>query len=170
MRFWILICWLFFFLFRSISNLLFFLEFRIACVPWSLSGEDLLDKGMATHSSILAWRIPWTEEPGGLQSMGLQRVGHDWVTNIHTHTYSLSTVQKWESLFWKEHPRVWLDNLSIGRLSMIHYGVNQPFQQKLGAKMALYQQRYGQCRPMGTETGRTKGLFFLRLNWFLIEE
>ena len=36
---------------------------------------------MATHSSILAWRIPWREEPGGLQSMGLQRVGHDWVTN-----------------------------------------------------------------------------------------
>ena len=36
-----------------------------------------LEKEMATHSSILAWRIPWTEEPGGLQSMGLQRVGHD---------------------------------------------------------------------------------------------
>ena len=40
----------------------------------SLSWEDLLEKGMATHSSILAWRIPWTEEPGELQSMGLQRV------------------------------------------------------------------------------------------------
>ena len=36
-----------------------------------------LEKGMATHSSILAWRIPWTEEPGGLQAMGLQKVGHD---------------------------------------------------------------------------------------------
>ena len=43
-----------------------------------------LEKGMATHSSILAWRIPWTEEPGGLQSMGLQRVGRDWVTNTFT--------------------------------------------------------------------------------------
>ena len=43
----------------------------------SLSWEDPLEKGMATHSSILAWRIPWTEEPGGLQSMGSQRVGHD---------------------------------------------------------------------------------------------
>ena len=41
---------------------------------------------MATHSSILAWRIPWTEEPGGLQSMGSQRVRQDWVTNTHTHT------------------------------------------------------------------------------------
>ena len=39
--------------------------------------EDPLEKGMATHSSILAWRIPWTEKPGGLQSMGSQRVGHD---------------------------------------------------------------------------------------------
>ena len=42
----------------------------------SLGGEDLLEEGMATHSSILAWRIPWTEEPGGLQSMESQRVGH----------------------------------------------------------------------------------------------
>ena len=39
--------------------------------------EDPLEKGMATHSSILAWRIPWTEEPGGLQSIGSQRIGHD---------------------------------------------------------------------------------------------
>ena len=43
----------------------------------ALGWEDLLEKGMATHSSILAWRIPWTEEPGGLQSMGSQRVRHD---------------------------------------------------------------------------------------------
>ena len=43
----------------------------------SLGREDPLEKEMATHSSTLAWRIPWTEEPGGLQSMGSQRVGHD---------------------------------------------------------------------------------------------
>ena len=43
----------------------------------SLSQEDPLEEGMATHSSILTWRIPWTEEPGRLQSMGSQRVGHD---------------------------------------------------------------------------------------------
>ena len=52
----------------------------------SLGGKDPLEKGMATHSSILAWRIPWTEEPGGLQSMGSQRVGHDWGTNTSTST------------------------------------------------------------------------------------
>ena len=43
----------------------------------SLGREDPLEKGMVTHSSTLAWRIPWTEEPGGLQSLGLQRVGHN---------------------------------------------------------------------------------------------
>ena len=43
----------------------------------SLGWEDPLQEGMATHPSILAWEIPWTEEPGGLQSMVLQRVGHD---------------------------------------------------------------------------------------------
>jgi len=48
-----------------------------------LGQEDPLEKGMVTHSSIVAWRIPWTEEPGGLQSMGLQRVGNNLVTNTH---------------------------------------------------------------------------------------
>jgi len=49
---------------------------RETWVP-SLGWEDPLEKGMATHASILAWRIPWTEEPGGVQSIGSQRVGHD---------------------------------------------------------------------------------------------
>ena len=56
----------------------------VKCLPamwetWvqSLGGEDLLEKEMATHFSILAWKIPWMEEPGRLQSMGSQRVGHD---------------------------------------------------------------------------------------------
>ena len=45
--------------------------------------EDPLEEGMATHSSILAWRIPWTVEPDELQSMGSQRVGYNWVTNTN---------------------------------------------------------------------------------------
>ena len=52
---------------------------------WSLDQEDPLEKEITTHSSILAWRIPWTEEPGRLQSIGSQRVGHNWVTE-HTHS------------------------------------------------------------------------------------
>ena len=46
----------------------------------SLGWEDPLEEEMATHSSILAWRIPWREEPGGLQTVGPQRVGHDWAS------------------------------------------------------------------------------------------
>ena len=49
----------------------------------SLGQEDLLEKEMATHSSVLAWKIRWTEEPGRLQSMGSQRVGPYWVTSLH---------------------------------------------------------------------------------------
>ena len=49
----------------------------------SLGQEDPLEKKMATHTSTLAWRIPWREEHGGLQSMGSKRVGHDLVTSLH---------------------------------------------------------------------------------------
>ena len=52
---------------------------------WSLGREDPLAKGMATHFSINAWRTPWTEEPGRLQSTGSQRVRHDWSDLAHTH-------------------------------------------------------------------------------------
>ena len=58
---------------QMVKNLPAMQEARIQ----SLGQEDPLEKGMATHSSILAWRIPWTEEPGGLQSLGSQRVRHD---------------------------------------------------------------------------------------------
>ena len=51
---------------------------------WSLGWEDPLEKGLATHSSILAWRIPWKEKPGGLQSMVSQRIGYDWASNTFT--------------------------------------------------------------------------------------
>ena len=50
---------------------------------WSQGQEDLLEKGMAIHSSIPAWRIPWTEEPDKLQSMGSQRITHNWATAIY---------------------------------------------------------------------------------------
>ena len=57
----------------------------------SLGQGDPLEEGMATHSSPLAWRIPWMEEPGGLQSMGQQRVRHDYVTNFQL-SYSLYVI------------------------------------------------------------------------------
>ena len=52
---------------------------------WSLARKDPLKKGMVTHSSILAWRIPWTEEPGSLKSMRSRRVEYEWVTNTFLH-------------------------------------------------------------------------------------
>ena len=53
----------------------------------SLGQEDPLEEEMAMHSSILAWKIPWTEEPGRLQSMGSQTVRQDWATNTHIHMW-----------------------------------------------------------------------------------
>ena len=68
----------------------------------SLGWEDPLEKAMAPHSSTLAWRIPWMEEPGGLQSTGSQRVGHDWATSL-THSGNIQmNVVVWSL------SRVWL--------------------------------------------------------------
>ena len=61
----------------------------------SLGGEDPLEEGMATHSSIVAWRFPWREERGGLESIGLQRVGNDWAC---THTQLSKLVFLWRFL------------------------------------------------------------------------
>ena len=55
----------------------------------SLGQKDPREKDMATHSSVLAWRIPWTEELGNLQSLVSQRIGHDGASNTHTHTEEL---------------------------------------------------------------------------------
>ena len=64
----------------TVKNLPVKREIRV----WSLGREDLLVKKTATHPSILAWKIPWTKQPGGLQLMGLQRVGHDLATKQQT--------------------------------------------------------------------------------------
>ena len=74
----------------------------------SLAQEDLLKEGMATHPNIPAWRIPWMEKPGGLQSIGSQRARHDWSNLARTHArdfYSKIFVIKW---IW-----VWIPNLSL---------------------------------------------------------
>ena len=54
---------------------------------WSLGWEDSLEEGMATHSSILAWKIPWTEKPSGVQSMGSKRIPHNWSDWAHMHAW-----------------------------------------------------------------------------------
>ena len=68
------------------------------CASWCLICiilRLLLEKAMAPHSSTLAWKIPWVEEPGGLQSVGLQRVGHDWVTSLSLFTF-MHWRRKWQ--------------------------------------------------------------------------
>ena len=82
----------------------------------SLGQEDPLEKGMATHSSILAWRIPWTEQPGRLQSMGLQRVGHDWGNLAHPlvivlDCHPIPVKQPWESETRKSRKSVFYTTL-----------------------------------------------------------
>ena len=84
-----------------------------------------MGKEMATHSSILAWRIPWTEEPDGLQSTRSKRVGHDRATNKHTHTflYTFAIIRK----------KVFKKVSQNGSGSNAPY--IKPFQEKLGSEV-----------------------------------
>ena len=120
---------------QTIKNLCAVLETQI----WTLGWGGPLGKGMITHSSILVWRIPWTEEPGGLRSMGPQRVRYDWVTNIHTHTQQIAmqclrNQSVWRKISvrrdsWKESSILlkkivmivlsWLDNPKLSKYVLI---------------------------------------------------
>ena len=83
---------------QSVKNLPAVQEIQVHSLGWG----DALEKEMATHSSILAWKLSWTEEPGGLQSIGLQRVGHDWVTNTYLHSQRLWHSQQSRSSCFSE--------------------------------------------------------------------
>ena len=76
---------------QMVKNLPVMQETQVRSLGW----EDLLETGMATHSSILSWRTPWTEETGELQSMGLQRVGHIWATFTFALSHSKHSVKSW---------------------------------------------------------------------------
>ena len=100
-------------------------EFACNAEDLDLGWEDSLEKGMATHSSILAWRIPWMEDPGGLQSMKSQRVGYDWATDtlcpqhkaitilfsvtMSAFFYVLLALQKCLSTHDKGYQTIWLN-------------------------------------------------------------
>ena len=94
----------------------------------SLGREDPLEEGMAIHSSTLAWKIPWVEEPGRLQSMGSQRVGHYWATSL-----SLFTFMRWRRT-WQPTP-VFLPGESQGRGSLVAavYGVGHDWRDSAAA-------------------------------------
>ena len=126
----------------------------------SLGWEDPLEKEMATHSSILAWRIPWTEKPCGLQSMGSQRIGHDWASNtiLLQRFFSPKTVCPQPLCIFSElsHPFPWLycgiflitpQNVSLAQLSSLNsnpthpipwlpYKINYSFSQHLSCNVS----------------------------------
>ena len=77
---------------QTVKNLPAMQETQVRSLDW----EDPLEKEMVTHSSSLAWEIPWTEEPGGLQSMGSQRVGHDLATDTFFSHCILSGILSWK--------------------------------------------------------------------------
>ena len=80
---------------------------------WSLGLEGSLEKEIATHSSILAWRMPWTEEPGGLQSMEPQRVRHDWAhTHVHIHVNMLWWLTEFQ-IFYSHLPAKCIGPLTL---------------------------------------------------------
>ena len=116
--------------------------------------EDPLDKGMATHSSILAWSIPWTEEPGRLQSMGLQRVGRDWAANISLSSWAGLACVFSEAFFpsSQTHPT------QTAFLSSVDLHTHCSYQMMLPESIAIV------CSPKFQETG------FFRLTDHGLEE
>ena len=107
----------------------------------SLGWEDTLEKRMSTPSSILAWRIPWTEDPGGLQSMDSQRVGHDWAT----FTFTFSHIQISINRSIDRSVPTWIHCEIIGRRLNIA--------QNPGAERFLERISWGLGEPGGTQRG-----------------
>ena len=87
---------------------------------WSMGPEDPLEKELAKHACILPWRIQWREEPGGLQSMGSQRVRHKWVNNTHTSLISWG-LQILGFVYWVEEAIWWssrrMTQMKLSRLN-----------------------------------------------------
>ena len=135
----------------------------------SLGQEDPLEKEMATHSSTLVWKIPWTETPGRLQSMGSQRVGHDWVTSL-----SQEYRRHWRGGFypwvgkipwrreWQSNP-VFLPGKSHGQRSQWAsvYGVTKSRIQRAGHKEQARTQPPGEAAVPQSMHPSLKGCLLL---------
>ena len=101
---------------QRVKHLPAMLETRVQSPAW----EDPLEKEMATHSSTLAWKIPWTEKPGKLQSMGSQKVGHNWANSLHFLSEQCKEIEenhrmgKTRKLFKKIGVTKWTFNAEMG--------------------------------------------------------
>ena len=102
---------------QFLKNLPAIWETRVQSLDW----EDPLEKEITTHSSIFAWRIPWTEEPGRLQSMGSQRLGHNWVTNtFFFRKNTMSSFSELRVLFLYVHRTSVKVGQTLGHNSSLH--------------------------------------------------
>ena len=125
----------------------------------SLGGEDPLEKEMATHSSILAWKTSWMEKPGGLQSMESQRVGHDWATSLSlSFTRNLTSIdgslggivltrlsaKLWEELSGRDRILAVSEGRRESRLRAGHWAVSHPNKGPLGRSKMIWCLRRGE--------------------------
>ena len=118
---------------------------------WSLGREDLLEKEMATHSSILTWKIPWTEEPLRLQYMGTQRVGHDWAISLSL----LRKVMRKLSNFicnWSWY-QLKLCSYNFKLLYVIPYGNHKENICRMHTKEIIRESKYLTTESINTKTG-----------------
>ena len=118
----------------AVKNLPAMQEMQVQSLGW----EDPLEEGMATHSSILAWRIPWTEEPGGLQSIGSQRVRHNWMPGAGIlHIECILQIAYWVQHFPQHH----LSGSGIAQLEFYHC-----WEQELCPWQRSWGRRLGTCK------------------------
>ena len=104
---------------------------------WSLRQEDPLEKEMTTHSSTLAWKIPWMEEPGRLQSMGSQRVGHDWATSLSLSLYWQTECKNSDMEGEGEDNEIWVLILFLFRVTNAVEGGATYWEEKEWVKKSL---------------------------------
>ena len=128
---------------QTVKNLLAMQETWVPSLGW----EDPLEKEMATHSSILAWRIPWTEEPGRLQSMGLQRVRHDWTTFTSFQKFMLDFQRWWRNRTGRPLSPSQIPQKNISTPSKLHKTTSVGWQRTSGNQ---------KCRPLSSKTGGKK--------------
>ena len=138
----------------------------------SLGREDPLEEEMATHSSILAWEIPWTKDPGGLQSMGSQRVGHVWATNtkmLKSYRICNYTRNQYQKIF-ENNPHIFESNVTF--IKRLWY-LKQSAQSCRGSCCSWTPIRFLKGRPLLTlcdpiivELWEETSAGFLCKNWF----
>ena len=114
---------------------------------WSLGREDSLEKEMAAHSSTIAWKIPWREEPGRLQSMGSLRVGHDWAIP-HTHTTLLIVLFVIVVVQSLSHVRLFVTPWTAAQQTSLFFTISLSLLKLLSIESVMPSNHLILCRPL----------------------